>query len=77
MISASFVEEALDSLRRRGLPTEGALAAAGLMNWAQEPVSAQTYGKLWLALALGHRLIKPAPYAKGGELDACEEVVGS
>lgn len=30
MFSASFVEEALDSLRQRGLPTQAALAAAGL-----------------------------------------------
>lgn len=51
MISASFVEEALDSLRRNGLPTEGVLAAAGLPARVVEPVSAAVYGRMWLALA--------------------------
>jgi len=51
MISASFVREALDSLRRRGLPIEPVLAAADLTGYADQPVSAETYGKMWLALA--------------------------
>lgn len=51
MIAASFVEEALDSVRRRGLPTAPILAAAGLPETPNEPVSAGTYGKLWLAVA--------------------------
>lgn len=50
-ISASFVEEALDSLRRRDLPTSRVLAAAGLPAIVTEPVSAAVYGRLWLALA--------------------------
>jgi hypothetical protein len=51
MISASFVEEALDALRRRGLPTGRVLAAAGLSEGVTEPVSAEDYGKMWLALS--------------------------
>lgn len=51
MISASFVEEALDSLRRRGLATQGVLDAAGLAAGAAEAVSPEVYGRLWLALA--------------------------
>jgi len=50
-ISASFVEEALDGLRRRGLPTQGVLGAAGLPPTVLEPVSAAAYGRMWLALA--------------------------
>ena len=50
-ISASFVEEALESLRRRGLPTQGVLAAAGLPPTVVEPVSVAAYGRMWLALA--------------------------
>jgi len=50
-ISASFVEEALESLRRRGLPTGGVLAAADLPSALSEPISASAYGKMWLALA--------------------------
>ncbi len=44
MIAASFVEEALDSLRRRGLPAAPLLAAAGLPKTVVEPVSTQSYG---------------------------------
>jgi AraC-like DNA-binding protein len=51
MIAASFVEEALDSLRRRGLPTAPALAAAGLPETVADPVSPQSYGAMWLAIA--------------------------
>ena len=51
MIAASFVEEALDPLRRRGLPTAPLLAAAGLPERVVDPVSPQSYGALWLAIA--------------------------
>jgi AraC-like DNA-binding protein len=51
VIAASFVEEALESLRRRGLPVEGVLAAADLPPDLREPVSAEAYGRMWLALA--------------------------
>ncbi len=51
MIAASFVEEALDPLRRRGLPTAPLLAAAGLPETVVDPVSPQSYGALWLAIA--------------------------
>jgi AraC-like DNA-binding protein len=51
VISVSFIEEALDSLRRRGLPVEGVLAAADLPENLREPVSAEAYGRMWLALA--------------------------
>lgn len=51
MISASFVEEALDSLRRHGSPVSGVLEAAGLPPEIVEPVSAAAYGRMWLAIA--------------------------
>lgn len=51
MISAPFVDEALDCVRRRGLATEPLLAAAGLPAVVTEPVSAERYGALWLAIA--------------------------
>lgn len=51
MIAPSFVEEALDSLRRSGRPTEQLLAGLGLPPVVTEPVSAQTFGQLWLAIA--------------------------
>jgi len=51
MIAPSFVEEALDSLRRSGRPTEPLLAGLGLPDIVTEQVSAQTFGKLWLAIA--------------------------
>jgi AraC-like DNA-binding protein len=51
MISASFVEEALDSLRRRGLPTANVLAAAGLESGDAEAVTVDAYGQMWLALS--------------------------
>jgi AraC-like DNA-binding protein len=70
MIRPSFVEEALDSLRRQGLPTAPVLAAAGLAH-AAEPVSAEAYGQLWLVLAaalgdeyfgLGGRAMRPGSF---------------
>lgn len=51
MIAPSFVEEALDSLRRSGRPTEPLLKDLGLPSVVTEPVSAQTFGQLWLAIA--------------------------
>lgn len=70
MIRASFVEEALDALRRRGLPTAPVLAAAGLTG-TEPAVSAERYGALWLALAqavddemigLGARPMRPGAF---------------
>ncbi len=51
MIRPSFVEEALDALRRKGLSTAPVLAAAGLPEKVDEPVSAEAYGRMWLAIA--------------------------
>jgi AraC-like DNA-binding protein len=51
MIAASFVDEALQALRLRGLPTAPLLAACLLPEEVREPVSAQSYGALWLAIA--------------------------
>ncbi len=51
MISPQFVEEALDSARRKGLAVEPLLAAAGLPPVVTESVSAERYGALWLAIA--------------------------
>ncbi len=71
MIAVSFVEEELDSVRRRGLPTAPLLAAAGLPETVVEPVSAQRYGAMWLAIAdalddeffgLGGRPLRPGSF---------------
>jgi len=71
MIAASFVDEALDSLRRQGLPTDGLLAQAGLPAVVCDPVSAEAYGKLWLGIAatiedeffgLGGRPMRPGSF---------------
>ncbi|MBB3351488.1 AraC family transcriptional regulator [Rhizobium lentis] len=51
MIAPGFVEEALDSLRRLGKPTAPILARVGLPAVVDQPVSAETYGALWLAIA--------------------------
>ncbi|SFA82968.1 AraC-type DNA-binding protein [Rhizobium sp. NFR07] len=51
MIAPGFVEEALDSLRRSGRPVEPLLAQLGLPTVVEQPVSARTFGQLWLALA--------------------------
>jgi AraC-like DNA-binding protein len=50
-IASCFVEEALDSVRRRGLATAPFLEAAGLAGAPEGPVSPETYGRLWLAIA--------------------------
>ncbi|WEZ82363.1 AraC family transcriptional regulator [Rhizobium sp. 32-5/1] len=51
MISPSFVEEALDCLRRDGKATEPLLASLGLPPVVDRPISTETYGALWLAVA--------------------------
>jgi len=51
MISPSFVEEALDCLRRAGKPTAPLLASLGLPAVVENPISAESYGALWLAVA--------------------------
>jgi len=51
MISPSFIEEALDCLRRHGKPTAPVLASVGLPPVIDAPVSAEIYGALWLAVA--------------------------
>ncbi|NKM67002.1 AraC family transcriptional regulator [Rhizobium laguerreae] len=51
MIAPGFVEEALDSLRRLDKPTAPILARVGLASPVDQPVSAETYGALWLAIA--------------------------
>lgn len=81
MIRPSFVEEALDCLRRRGLPTAPVLAAAGLPAEVSEPVSAEAYGRMWLALAavmddeffgLGGRAMRPGSFVL-----LCHALMGS
>ncbi|OBZ94932.1 AraC family transcriptional regulator [Pararhizobium polonicum] len=51
MISPSFVEEALDCLRRQGKPAAPLLTSLGLPPIIDKPISAETYGALWLAVA--------------------------
>lgn len=51
MISPGFVDDALQCLRRRGLDEAALLAQAGLPAKVTEPVSAERYGALWLAIA--------------------------
>jgi len=75
MISGHFVEDALDCLRRAGIPEAPVLAAAGLPVPAPSgpfpPVSATHYGALWLAIAaamedeffgLGGRPMRPGSF---------------
>lgn len=51
MIAPGFVEEALESLRRMGKPTAPLIAALGLPQRVDQPISAERYGALWLAIA--------------------------
>lgn len=51
MISPGFVDDALVGLRRRGINEVPLLARAGLPPVVLQPVSAQQYGALWLAIA--------------------------
>ena len=71
MISASFVADALDCLARRGIAQGPVLAAGGLPALVREPVSAEQYGALWLAVAramddeffgLGARPMRPGSF---------------
>lgn len=75
MIRASFVEEALDGLRRRGLPVAPVLAGAGLDWQPGSAVSVDWYGRLWLAVAtamedeflgLGGRPMRPGAFTLMG-----------
>ncbi len=50
MIAPIFVEEALECLRHKGLPYDDLLMAVGLPPQLEAPISAQTYGALWLAI---------------------------
>jgi AraC-like DNA-binding protein len=51
MIAPGFVEEALESLRRFKKPTAPLLAGVGLPAHVEQPISAERYGALWLAIA--------------------------
>ena len=51
MISPFFVKEAIDSVRRQGKSPEQMLTALGLSAQIDTPVSAESYGALWLAIA--------------------------
>jgi hypothetical protein len=81
MIRPSFVEEALHCLRRKNLPVAPVLAAAGLPDPVTDPVSAETYGRMWLALAatmddefFG---LAAAPMRPGGFVMLCRAVLHS
>lgn len=72
MIAPGFVEDALDCLRQQGKDVRPVLRAAGLPDALNEPVSAETYGRLWLAMAaatgdeffgLGARPMRPGSFA--------------
>lgn len=51
MISPGFVDDALQCLRRSGIDEVPLLARAGLPAEVVSPVSAEQYGRLWLAIA--------------------------
>ncbi|KQV70183.1 AraC family transcriptional regulator [Rhizobium sp. Root1220] len=51
MIAPGFVEEALDSVRRLGKSAELVLAKLELPPTVDRPISAESYGALWLAIA--------------------------
>jgi AraC-like DNA-binding protein len=51
MISPFFVEEAIDCLKRQGKAPEKVLASVGLPARITAPISAESYGALWLAIA--------------------------
>jgi AraC-like DNA-binding protein len=81
MIRPSFVEEGLEALRRRGLPTAPVLAAAGLPNEVTEPVSAEAYGRMWLAIsaAVGDEYLGlgAEPMRPGGFVMLCTAILHS
>ena len=51
MISPFFVEEAIDCLKRQGKAPGKVLASVGLPARIDAPISAESYGALWLAIA--------------------------
>lgn len=51
MIAPGFVDEALESLRRFGKSTTLLLEDVGLASTVDQPISAERYGALWLAIA--------------------------
>ncbi len=51
MISPGFVDDALACLRERGIDPAPLLAGCGLPPAVTQPVSAEQYGALWLAIA--------------------------
>ncbi|KAA5601821.1 AraC family transcriptional regulator [Blastochloris sulfoviridis] len=70
-ISPLFVDEAVDCLRRAGIAPGPVLAAAGLPEAVREPLSAERYGALWLAVSaamddeffgLGGRPMRPGSF---------------
>ncbi len=70
-ISWSFVEEALTAAAACGAEPHAVLAAAGLRGHAHAPVSAESYGALWAAIAaatndeffgLGGRALRPGSF---------------
>ncbi|MBB3808579.1 AraC family transcriptional regulator [Pseudochelatococcus contaminans] len=80
-VAACFVEEALAPVRRMGAPIEPLLEAAGIALqdgalWKDgEPISAESYGRLWLQIArltqdeffgLGARPMRPGSFALMG-----------
>lgn len=71
MISAGFVDDALDCLVRRGIDPAPVLAQAGLAVPFGDAVSAEQYGALWLAVSqalddeffgLGGRPMRPGSF---------------
>ncbi|WP_101419855.1 AraC family transcriptional regulator [Brucella melitensis] len=50
-ITPGFVEDALESVRQRGLDTAPLMAAAGLPQKVREPVTNVQYGRLWWLIA--------------------------
>lgn len=71
MIAVSFVEDALDCLRRQGLETGPVLRAACLPDPVARPISIEEYGALWHAMAaasgdemfgLGARPMRPGSF---------------
>ena len=75
MISPLFVEDALGCLHAQGIAVAPLLTAAGLPGRVTEPVSAEQFGRLWLAMAdalddeffgLGARPMRPGSFALMG-----------
>ena len=71
MISRGFVDDALKSVRNKGLDPDPALVAAGIALNGSDPVTNVQYGDMWLALAvlaqdeffgLGARPMRPGSF---------------